>query len=106
MSDAYQFECVNLLAGGKTLKFSADEKTFQREHITYILDICPGLYCRSVKSDGYSEPKTLKKPKVLVAMTKPDEPPFRARPPNETNATLLGSICNQLQPRQRRMGFG
>jgi len=76
MLDAHQFGCVNLLAGGKIIKFPANERTFQMECITYILDICPGLYCRSVKSDEYSEPKVLKKPKVLVAMAKLNELSF------------------------------
>jgi hypothetical protein len=106
MLDAHQFDCVNLLAGGKIIKFPAGEATFQMECITYILDICPGLYCRSVKLDGYSEPKVLKKPKVLVAMAKLNEPSFQTRPPNEANVTLLGSIYNQLQPKQWRTGFG
>jgi hypothetical protein len=106
MPDAHQFECVNLLAGGKIIKFPAGEMTSQRAHITHLLDIYPGLYCRNVKSDGYSESKVLKKPKVLVAMSKLEEPPFQPRPPIEANVTLLGSIYNQLQLKQRRMGFG
>jgi len=103
--DPHLFECVNLLAGGKIIKFPADDQMVQRNHITYILDICPGLRCRSIKGDEYSEAKVITKPKILVAMPKPDQPPFQLMTPRSSNVTLLGSVHSQLQPKQRPTGF-
>jgi hypothetical protein len=103
MSDPEQYECVNLSSGGKVIKFAADPQRFEGAHITYILDICPGLYCRNIKSDDYSEPKVLKKPRILVAMPTRDQRPFRLWTPIGENATLLGSMDRQIQ--QRRGGF-
>ena len=103
--DPHLFKCVNLLAGGKIIKFPADDQMFQRNHVTYILDICPELRCWSIKGDEYSEAKVLTKPKILVAMPKPDQPPFQLMTPRNSNVTLLDSVHSQLQPKQRPTGF-
>ena len=58
------FEFVDLLARGKTLKAPPSR------NIEYLFDITPRLVFRRVKADIYAEPKVLKKPKILVAVTK------------------------------------
>jgi hypothetical protein len=79
------FELVDLLARGKTLK------ALPSRNIDYILDITPQLVLRRVKADTYAEPKVLKKPKILVAVTKEGhghsrEPELRPG----SDATVLG----------------
>jgi hypothetical protein len=101
ISEPHNFECVNLLAGGKTITFPADDQTVQRAHITYILDICPALYCWTIKADAYSEAKILKKPKILIAMTQPNQPPYKVGHASESNVTLLGSMFSQIQLKMR-----
>jgi hypothetical protein len=79
------FEFVDLLASGKKLK------TPPSGTINYILDITPQLVFQMVKANRCEEPKVLKKPKILVALTKEGHGHFREqaiRP--ERNATVLG----------------
>jgi hypothetical protein len=61
-----RYECRNLLENGrmvKTLQSGVD--------CEYVMDICPGLYCSSLKGDAISAPKRLKKTQILVAVTRP-----------------------------------
>jgi hypothetical protein len=100
MSDPEQYECENHADDGRIIKFPADQQRSGREYVTYILDIFPGLYCYNVKSDGYSEPKVLKRPKILAAMPALDKPPFQLWTPAGEEATLLGSMSKQLQQKR------
>jgi hypothetical protein len=100
MADAELYECVNLSAGGKVIDFAADKKQRERERITYVLDICPGLYVQSVKTGEYSEARVLKKGKILVAMPSKEQEPFQMWTPAGEEATLLGAMEKVVRQRK------
>jgi hypothetical protein len=99
------FEFVDLLARGKKLKAPPTGI------INYILDITPQLVFRMVKANRCEEPKVLKKPKILVALTKEGHSHFREqaiRP--ERHVTVLGWLQGAVhfvkgQVRERRRGI-
>lgn len=63
------YDCRNLFENGKAVK------TLQPGvECEYVIDICPGLCCRTIKGDSVSGPKTLKKAQILVAVKRPDRP--------------------------------
>ena len=66
--DFTYFSCFNLLEGGKSVKSTPDPEQELSLHITYLFDICPGLYCEAFQ-DGVltGHPNPVTKPKVLVA---------------------------------------
>jgi hypothetical protein len=79
------FELVDLIAGGKTLKAPP------LRNFDYIFDITPQLVFRRVKADTYSEPKVLRKPKILVAVTKEGHGHSRESELRQgSDATVLG----------------
>lgn len=103
MPEPHHFECINLLAGGKALKFPLDKQIAEKEHTTYIFDICPGLHCWTIKADKYSEPRVLKKSKILVAVKNPNKGLSQLIPHSNPDMTLLGAIHSQLYPEQQSM---
>lgn len=98
MPDLQQYECVN--TQGKTIKFPKDQASTGREDIVYLLDICPGLSCRNVKSDVWSAAKVLRKPKVLVAMTKPNGHLVKQGSSDNADVTLLGTLDRRLNAKR------
>ncbi|KUJ11962.1 uncharacterized protein LY89DRAFT_217207 [Mollisia scopiformis] len=64
-ADMTLYEYQNL--SGKILKSPAATNN------VYIMDVCPGLFYTKVKADGFGDQEVLKKPKILVAATKPGE---------------------------------
>jgi len=72
--------CVNLVEYGKVIKPSSDHTG---RSITYLFDICPGLYCQNVENNDSSAQRILCKPTVLVAATDGSKNPLR------TGLTLL-----------------
>jgi hypothetical protein len=81
-----QFEMVNLMAAGKTIKNLSGPG-----HLDYVMDIMPQLVMKAVRTDEFGEAKILKRPKLLVAVPKEGE--SRLMPPKlkpGEDATLLG----------------
>lgn len=82
------FELVDLATGGRMASPS--------ENVEYIFDITPRLLFRSVKADEYAETKILKKPRVLVAVTKEGQKsvnePIVSRGQDPTVLSLLDRV--------------
>jgi hypothetical protein len=84
------YECRNLLDNGKvvrTLKAGVDCK--------YVIDICPGLHCASLKVNTPSPAKQLKRIQILVAVGRPD------RSCSLSGETALGHIYRSIQRSKR-----
>jgi len=90
------FDCINVLANGKPVKFDSRHPTEARGSITYLLDVLPAFYCQSIKGDTISEPKVLKRPKVLIAVTKPGRERYQGGSRARESNTLLGGIYAKL----------
>jgi hypothetical protein len=56
---------------GSLLSLTVESKQFLETGIKYLFDILPGFYCLTFKEDMASEQKLLRKPQVLIAVTKP-----------------------------------
>jgi len=66
--DFSHYVCFNLLEGGKEVKIVRDPEPELPLRITYLFDICPGLYCKPLENGSLSHHlKVISKPKVLVA---------------------------------------
>jgi len=61
------YECRNLLENGKVVRAGSLRPGAQ---CRYILDICPGLFCSSVKATA-APAKQLKKAQILIAVLEP-----------------------------------
>ena len=80
------FECINLLRSGQTLKFPV-----QGRILTYMFDVTPGLFLEPAKAETFADPKVLKRPKILVAATQEEAGPYRPSVTRQgESATLLG----------------
>lgn len=66
-SDLEDYECCNLLENGRVVRTATLRPGVQ---CRYVLDICPGLYCSSVKATA-APPKQLKKAQILIAVLEP-----------------------------------
>lgn len=94
--DLTQFECVDLI-GGRTFKTQPKGKLF-----TYICDLAPGLVLEKAQAQFNGEPKILKKPRVLVAVTKEEDGFYSPKLPKQGEpCTLLGWMEEKLQSRNR-----
>jgi hypothetical protein len=62
------YECRNLLENGRVIRAGT---LLQGVQCRYVLDICPGLYCSSVKKATGAPAKMLKKPQILIAVLQP-----------------------------------
>ncbi|KAF2497641.1 hypothetical protein BU16DRAFT_606214 [Lophium mytilinum] len=65
--DLGKYICVNVLQFGKVLKLPRGQSSPDETRIMYLFDICPGLFCQSVKDDSHPPERILCKPRVLVA---------------------------------------
>jgi hypothetical protein len=84
------YECRNLLDNGKevrTLQAGVDCK--------YVIDICPGLHCASLKAETLSPEKQLKRIQILVAVPRPD------RSYSLSGETALSHIYKSIQKSKR-----
>ena len=98
--DLSQFECLDLL-GGRTIKFPPKGKL-----LTYICDLAPGLVLERAQAQYFGEPKILKKPRILVAVTKEEDGFYQPVLPRHGDPyTLLGWMEEKLQSRNRYL-FG
>jgi len=92
VGDFNNFEYVDLNSR-KTLKAHSSGD------MTYILDITPKLVFRMVKADSYAEPKVLKKPNILVAVSKDGH---RHDGESELHSgldtTILGKLYRMIYP--------
>lgn len=84
------YECRNLLDNGKVVR------TLQADvEYMYVIDICPGLHCASLKANELSPAKELKRIQILVAAAQPD------RSYSLNGETALSHIYRRIQ-RSRR----
>lgn len=82
-----QFHCINLAAHGKVLKPATDLTTTHRmDHLDYLLDVFPGLYCQRVNSENSSIVYTVVRPVLLVNVVSPDIPTIAMSPKLGVNA--------------------
>lgn len=95
------FDCINLLENGKPVKLDGKGQEISRGSVKYLFDILPGFYCRTFKQD-IIEDKVLKKPQVLVMVTKPGQVEHPSTIHLGEERTILGSIYESL-PKPRRI---
>ena len=95
-----KFDCIDVLANGKPVKLDDRNQAIPRESIKYLFDILPGFYCTTFKGDVAAE-KVLKKPQVLIAVTKPGRVKSQGATPFGEAETILGSINDELQKMER-----
>jgi hypothetical protein len=70
------FECQNILPPHKKLKFPAAQ---QRDRISYVCDIAPRLVQQVAHAHASEAPKIQSLAKILVAVTKQQEGPFKGQ---------------------------
>jgi len=93
------FQCQNLLPPNRKLKFPAAK---QGNCITYVCDIAPQLVNQLAHALDSEAPKIEKQAKILVAVTKEQDGPFKGqglRLENGEYVTLLGQLEAHLSRR-------
>lgn len=89
------YDCRNLLENGKAVKVLPPGVDCE-----YVIDICPGLDCKSINGDLVSAPKILKKAQILVAVTRQD------RSYSLQGDTALVSIYRSVQDHKKQKKWG
>jgi len=89
------YDCRSLLENEKAVKMLQPGVDCQ-----YVIDICRGLDCKSIKDDLVSAPKTLKKTQISVAVTRQD------RSYSLKGDTALGSIYRSVQDHKKQTKKG
>ncbi|KAF2199491.1 hypothetical protein GQ43DRAFT_376118 [Delitschia confertaspora ATCC 74209] len=65
--DFSHYICYNVLESGKVVKPTVEKDGQPPLRVTYLFDVCPGLYCQSIQSGVLTYPRVICKPKILVA---------------------------------------
>lgn len=94
-STCSEFECKDVQKSGKVLTAASMSKMGD---IFYLLDVAPALALERAKPDGFAEPKTIMKPKILVSAIQEGEITLVPAEIEEgKHATLVNWMLDSLQ---------